>query len=64
MSGSYPDVNAESVNADQAAATAAITPALARFENSQADAAAFMAKHGTTAGSTVGWQPPDAAIGG
>ena len=65
MSGSYPDVNAESVAVDAAAAAAALAPALARFENSQADAAAFMAKHGAAAsgGSDVGWRPPDAPIG-
>jgi hypothetical protein len=64
MSGSYPDVNAESVAVATADAIAEINAAMARVDARQAQSAAFMAQHGAAAnnGGVVDVVPP--AIGG
>jgi hypothetical protein len=66
MSGSYPDAAAETISSDMAAIEAGIGPALARFENAQSTAAAFVAQHGAAVDNghgTVGYLPAFLAIG-
>jgi hypothetical protein len=66
MSGSYVDAAAATISADEAAVAAGIGPALARFENAQTTAAAFVAQHGAAVNNghaDVGYLPPFIPIG-
>ena len=66
MSGSYIDAAGPTIAADMAAAEAQIGPAVARFENAQAAAIAFMSQHGAAVNNghtDVGYLPPVLAIG-
>ena len=66
MSGSYIDAAGPTIAADIAAAAAGIGPALARFENGQTAAAAFVAQHGAAVNdghADVGYLPPFIPIG-